>query len=803
MASLPIVEVLGDVAAALRADGHVVLQAPPGAGKTTQVPLHLLRDGLIDGKIVMLEPRRIAARAAAVYIAGLLGETVGGRVGYRMRGETKVSAATRIEVVTEGVLTAMIQRAPDLPGIGCLIFDEFHERSIHADLGLALALEVREALRPDLKLVVMSATLDAEPIATLMGDAPVVTSDGRSFDVDTIWLDRPWRDPRGRTRFEGAMAGLIRRAVADQAGSVLAFLPGAGEIARVAAQLGDLPADCVVLPLYGALPFAAQTRALNPAPDGQRHVVLATAIAETSVTIPDIRVVVDGGLARRPRFDPATGLSRLVTERVARAEAVQRRGRAGRVAPGVCYRLWTKGEEGGMAAFAPVAILDDDLLGLALSLAQWGARDAGELRFLTPPPAATLTEARALLHDLDAFDAGGALTDHGRALAEAPLHPRLAHMLAHGKAMGEGPAAALLAVVLEARAQGPADLGEAARQATADDRRAAARLCRGVPGRDAPYGALLSLAFPDRIAQRRGPGDGRFLLANGRGAALRDAGAFGTAAYLVVADLNGAGRDATIRRAAVVAEEDLRDLHQARISHVVQCQWDKRQKQVVAQDQEMLGAIPLSTRPAEASPDDLAAAMVEGVRQIGLAALPWTRKARQLRDRAEWARARGADFADMSDAGLLVDLADWLGPHLTGMKRQSDLAGLDLDAALLDRLGWDAKRRLDAMMPARLTLPTGNTVAVDYSGAQPKISVRLQEMLGTSRHPTIGPDHAPVLIELLSPAHRPIQTTADLPAFWETSYGDVRKDMRGRYPRHVWPEDPAAAAPTARAKPRR
>ncbi len=803
MAQLPIDDVLDLVSAELRQHGRLVLQAPPGAGKTTRVPVHLMESGAVSGRIIMLEPRRIAARAAARYIAAQLGEKPGDRVGYRMRGESKVSGNTVIEVVTEGVLTSMIQNDPDLPGVGCLIFDEFHERSIHADLGLALALEVRDALRPDLQILVMSATLDAAPVAALMDDAPIVTSDGRSFDVETIWLDRPWRDPRGRVRFETAMAQLVARAVEEQSGSILAFLPGAGEIGRLANLLTGLPKDCKLLQLYGTMPFEAQARALMPAEPGTRNIVLATSIAETSVTIPGITTVVDGGLARRPRFDPNTGLARLVTERVAKAEAVQRRGRAGRVAPGVCYRLWTKGEEGGMSPFAPVAILDDDLLGLSLSLAQWGARDANGLRFLTPPPDGTLTEARRILTLLDAFDQTGALTDHGATLATTPLHPRLAHMLTRADDLGHAPAAALLSVLLEARSAESPDLALSFRKATADQRKAAARLRKGDPARDAPLGALLSLAFPDRIAKRRAPGDPRFLMTNGRGAALRDKDAFGTEPWLVIADLDGAGRDAEIRRAVAIDETDIVALHTRHILTEQHCHWDKRTAQVISEERTALGAVALSSRTVKPDPTLAAAAMAEGIRDLGLRALPWSKAAAQLRGRAIWARDNGAEIADMSDDALLDDLDDWLTPHLTRMMRRDDLSKLDLMSALQNRLGWDVVRVLDQTMPTKYTLPTGNTATIDYAGPQPKISVRLQELLGKTTHPTVGPNATPLLIELLSPGHRPIQTTADLPGFWATSYADVRKDMRGRYPKHPWPEDPANAAPTSRAKPRK
>lgn len=803
--SLPITAVLDEVTSAIRDHRQVVLQAPPGAGKTTGVPLHLAASGVVEGRILMLEPRRVAARSAATYIASLMGEEPGNRVGYRMRGETCSSSRAEIEVVTEGVLTRMIQTDPDLPGIGCIIFDEFHERSLQADLGLALALEVRSALRPDLALVVMSATLDAGPVAALMGGAPLVTSEGRSFPVETRWLDRPWRGPNDRrTRLETAMAGAIRAALADHEGSLLAFLPGAGEIRRCQALLADLPGDCTVLPLYGALPFKDQMRALRPAPRGRRHVVLATSIAETSVTIPDVQIVVDGGLSRRPRFDPQSGMTKLVTERVAKAEADQRRGRAGRVSEGVCCRLWTRGEEGGLQPFAPVAIEDDDLMSLALDLARWGTRDPSDLAFLTQPPAPALAEARTLLTLFGALTDDGALTPHGAAIAALPLHPRLAQMVARARDLGMGGTACHLAALLDRRASTHVDMAEDLRLAR-DDKAVMAEVRRIGKDRDRAAlspGAVLSLAYPDRIARRRAPGDARFLLSGGRGAALRNDAAFSSADWLVAADLDGAGRDAIIRRAAAVDEAEIRELHGSAITTAQVCTWDKRQSHVITEEREMLGAIALTRRPAEPEPEALRAAMLDGIRQMGLTCLPWTKGLRQLCDRAAWANRHGAELPGMTDAALIADLPIWLGPFLDNCSRKAHLQNVNLAAALDARLGWEGRTALDRLAPTRFATPAGSSVAIHYDGEKPRISIRLQEMLGCTSHPTIGADRTPLLVELLSPAQRPIQTTADIPAFWATSYADLRKDMRGRYPRHPWPEDPANAAPTRRAKPR-
>lgn len=827
MTVLPIEPILGAVGAALGAGGCVVLQAPPGAGKSTRVPIYLLEQELVAGRILMLEPRRVAARATAERLAAALGETPGGRVGYRVRGETVPGA--RIEVVTEGILTRMLQSEPDLPGVGCVIFDEFHERALQADLGLALILEARAALRPDLALIVMSATLDAGPVAALIG-APVLTAEGRAFPVETRWLDRPWAGPRAR--LETAAAELALRALDETEGGVLLFLPGQAEIARAAGLLAPrLGPEVRIQPLHGGLPFARQREALAPLAAG-RKLVLATAIAETSLTIPDVRVVVDAGRARRPRYDPGSGMTRLVTERVSRAEAEQRRGRAGRVAPGWCYRLWTRGEEGAFDAFAPPEIAIADLTGLALELALWGA-EPGALSFLTPPPAAAFAGARALLADLGALDAAGRITAHGRGLARLPLHPRLGHMTIEGQRLGVGALACDLAALLEARdplrgqggpaptdlglrlaalrdparvaAEHPVDLDRAAIEALrVEIRRLRAALPRGDgSGGGASPGGVLSLAYPDRVAQRRPGPAPRYLLSGGKGVALPEMDRLAAAPMLVAADLDGDPREARVRRALAVAETEIRALHAGRLTREEICAWSRRDRAVVARRRLSFGALVLEDRPwPDAPPDRVAAALGEGVRQLGLDALPWTAAARRLAARVEWLRARGVDLPDFSGAGLLATIETWLTPWLAGMTRAEDLAALDLRAALEARLDRAARAMLDRLAPAEILAPTGTRLAVDYSGAAPSVSVRLQEMFGLTRHPTLGPDAVPLVIELLSPGQHPVQTTSDLPGFWARSYADVRRDLRGRYPRHPWPEDPAAAEPTRRAKPR-
>lgn len=823
---LPIEPVLGDLWSALETRGLAVLQAPPGAGKTTRVPLFLLERGQA-GRILMLEPRRVAARAAAERLAASLGEAPGASVGWRIRGESVPGA--RIEVVTEGVLTRMIQSDPELAGVGCVIFDEFHERALAADLGLALALEIRGALRPDLRLLVMSATLDAGPVAALMGDAPLVTSEGRAFPVETAWLDKPWSRPGG-PRFEAAAAALVAEAVAATEGGVLVFLPGQAEIARVESLLAQrLGADVAIQPLHGGLSFERQRAALAPLARG-RKLVLATSIAETSLTIPDVRVVVDAGRARQARFDPGSGMSRLVTERVSRAEAEQRRGRAGRVAPGWCFRLWTRGEEGAMPAFAPPEIASADLAGLALELAVWGAA-AADLAFLTPPPAPALAEARALLADLGALDGAGRITAHGRRLAGLPLHPRLGHMLVVAGGAGAGETAAGIAALAQARdplrgasGRAPVDLAlrlaalrnparvEAEHPVTIDRGALAAiraeaarlrRMARGTgSGAGLSAGAVASLAWPDRIGKRR-PGEApRYLLSGGKGAALPEGDRLAGAPLLVAAELDGDPREAAVRLALPVTEAEIRDLHADRLRRERVCAWSRRDRAVRARERLALGAIAFEDRPwRDAPPEALTAAMAEGVRDLGLASLPWTPALRRLQARAEWLRAQGEDLADLSDEGLLATLDDWLAPWLAGIVRADQLGAVDLRGALEAHIGA-GRDRLDRLAPAEITAPTGTRLPIDYGAAAPMVSVRLQEMFGLTAHPTLGPRAIPLVVELLSPAQRPVQTTSDLPGFWANTYADVRRDLRGRYPRHPWPEDPAAAEPTRRVKPR-
>ena len=812
MTTLPIDHILPDLVDALRNHGRAVLQAPPGAGKTTRVPLAMLGAGLVKGKILMLEPRRLAARAAAERMAQTLGEPVGQTVGYRMRGANKTSDATRIEVITEGILTATLQRDPELTGIGAVIFDEFHERSLNADLGLALTWDVKNALRNDLMIVVMSATLDAAPVAAMLDAAPVITSEGKSYPVDIRHLDAPL--PKD-TRLENAVSALIIKALGENAGSALVFLPGEGEIRRVETVLSkSLPPDCIITPLYGALPFAQQQAAIQPIKTG-RKIVLATAIAETSLTIQGIRIVVDAGQSRRARYDAGSGMSRLVTERVSRAEATQRTGRAGRVAAGTSYRLWTKGEEGSLPAFAPAEIEAADLANLALELANWGST-GDDLALLTPPPAGAMEQARHLLRDLNALDAAGAITQHGRKLARLPLHPRLAHMLIRA-----GRAAAPLAALLNERnilmRGAPVDVSlrlnalhnpKAFRanhsfginqSAFAQVHSEAKRLAK-LSDFDSTLSPaqMLALAYPDRVAKRRTGDEPRYVMSGGKGAYLPASDPMGNVAMLVASDLDGNPRDAKIRGALAITQSELVEIYDDAIKWHDICEWSRREGRVMTRQQLQFGAIVLDDRKWSAAPaEDIAHAMLEGVRQIGLLPTP---AANRYLARVKLGHDGGLDLPLMDDETLMDRLEDWLLPHLNGVTKTSDWRKFDILPALKGILSWDQNAALDKAIPARFTTPMGRQTPIDYMGDHPAISVRLQEMFGTTVHPTVGGQ--PLRVELLSPAQRPIQITMDLPNFWKTSYADVRKDMRSQYPRHPWPEDPTQSEPTLRAKPR-
>lgn len=818
--------------------------APPGSGKTTRIPL-LLRgaDWLSGQTILMLEPRRPAARMAAARMANLLGETLGETVGYQVRFERRIGPRTRIQVLTEGILTRRIQTDPGLEGVGLLIFDEFHERSLQADLGLALALDACEALRPDLRILVMSATLDAESVAEMLGDAPVVRAEGRSYPVEVRYAEIAPRDPLN------AMESAVRRAIAECPGDLLAFLPGVGEIDRVRRQLEpDLGSALDLLPLHGTLPVEAQQRALVPGPGSRRRIVLATDIAETSVTIEGVTTVIDCGLARKPRLDPGSGLTRLVTEPIPLASADQRAGRAGRTAPGVCIRLWTRAQEVGRAPHRRPEILDADLAPLVLDLALWGVRDPGRLRWLDPPPAPNWSQAVVLLQDLGALDPGGAVTPIGRRMAELPLHPRLGRMLAQAQTPAERRTAADLAALLSERdgwtaAPGvprPADLGlrlaalEAfragrqgpgvgrARLAAAD--RLSRKLVLGDRGRESSRdkdaggatclepGALLAIAYPDRIAQRRGNRDGRYLLSVGTGAELPPDDALIVHPYLVAAELDARGRDARIQLALPVSETALRSVLGGRIATGDRLAWDPERESVTARRETRLGALVLDSQALPmGDPVRTQELLLAQVAAQPECALMWEGPARQLQARVVLLSVHdpGGDWPDLADARLLRDLNDWLGPWLGGLRSLAEVRALPLKEILLGLLDRSQRARLDELVPETLTTPAGNRRRLDYApgpGAAPEpvLAVPLQEMFGARETPSVCRGRVTVMLHLLSPAGRPVQITRDLAGFWVRGYPEVRKELRGRYPKHPWPEDPLAAAPVTRtARPRR
>jgi ATP-dependent helicase HrpB len=735
----------------------------------------------------------------------------------RVVRDTRVSPRTRIEVVTEGVLTRMLQSDPALDGVSAVLFDEVHERNLNADLGLALCLDIQAALRPELRLLAMSATLDAAPFAALMGGAPILRSESRAHAVETVFAGRALPDRRPAT-LATAAADAVEKAIGMAEGDILVFLPGAGEINRCARLLADRQgARHRVLRLYADAPQAEQQAALTATDDCR--IVLASAIAETSLTVPGVRVVIDAGAARRLRFDPSSGMSRLVTERVSRAEADQRRGRAGREGAGLCLRLWTRGEHGALAAFAPPEIAVADLAPFALELAAWGAQPA-DLRFLTPPPEAHLAQARSLLRDLGLLDSGCRITPAGRRLAEMPLHPRLGAMVAAAVA-DEAPTARLLAALLSegdpvrgggadiatrlgwlaAPAAAPAE--PAIRQRLRRIRETAGRLGATAPVRPAAAGRLLAHAFPDRIAQRRAGDDARFLLSGGKGARLDADDTLAGQRFLVAADLDGDPREATIRLAAGLSEGDFREVCDTRLETVSRIEWDARSRSVTASEEQRLGALVVASRPLTApAAEAVARAMADGVRSLGLGALPWSGPSRSLVARVRWLHAQAAlpGLPDWSEAALLDTLEDWLEPCLAGIRHQGALAQLDLTAILRAHLGALAAD-VDAAAPPRFVTPAGPAVSVEYDRAQPAVSVRPQWLYGLDRHPVQA--GRPLLLELLSPADRPVATTADLPAFWRGAWQDVRKEMRGRYPRHAWPEEPWRAAPATRPKPRR
>ena len=813
--SLPIDAALPALAAALSGNDAAVLVAPPGAGKTTRVPLVLLDEPWAkDKKILVLEPRRLAARAAAARMASTLGEQVGDTVGLRVRFDSKVTKRTRIEIVSEGVFTRMILDDPSLDRIAAVLFDEFHERSLDADLGLALARDAQLGLRPDLKLLVMSATLDGARVAALLGNAPVVESEGRAFPVETRYLGR---DPRAP--IERQLADAVERALRAESGSLLVFLPGAGEIRRTEELLKERVREpnVDIVGLFGALDAREQDRAISPSPAGRRKVVLATSIAETSITIEGVRVVIDSGLARVPRYEPDVGLTRLETVRVSRAAADQRRGRAGRTEPGISYRLWDEPQTGSFEPYTRPEILSADLSSFALDLAQWGAADSGQLAFLDAPPQAALNEAKILLGEIGAIDEMGRITEEGRKLRALPLPPRLARMVVDAAIQGAGETAAAIAAVLTERGLGgnDVDLGhrlenfQRDRSRRAEDARAMVRRWAATAGnkkKDDEHspGSLLALAYPDRLARNRGSG-GSFLLANGRGGMIDPASSLAREPYLAVAELAGAAAAGRIVLAAPITLEEIEQLFSDRIEDRESVTFDATSASLRARRVRRLGALILAEQTRTVTPDSESARLLtEGIAAIGAGRLPWSKAQLQLRDRVMFLRrAEGDEWPDLSDGALASTAAEWLAPFLTGKTSLQQIGTDDLAAALDALLPWNLRKRLGAEAPTHFAAPSGSQVPIDYEAeGGPKLSIRVQELFGLAVHPAIAGGRVPLLIELLSPAHRPVQMTRDLPGFWRGSYKDVRTDLRGRYPKHPWPDDPLTAAATRRAKPR-
>ncbi len=829
--NLPVTSVLPQLRAALTDNPVVVLEAPPGSGKTTRAPLDLLGWlGLGGGSIVMTEPRRLAARSAATYIARLRGEPVGQTVGYSVRMESKVSRATRLEVVTDGLLVRRIQDDPELQGIGLLVFDEYHERSLTADLALALALDVQAALRPDLRLLLMSATPDARAAHWL--GAPVVQSQGRTFAVETRRLLPSDVPPDARTpidRLERLVPQAIRRALEETDGDVLAFLPGVREIDRVRERLTGLP-DADVLPLHGSLSLSDQDAALAPSTVGRRKVVVASAIAETSLTLPGIRAVVDGGFARVPRYDAGAGRTNLATVAHSRASADQRAGRAGRVAPGVCYQLWTSAEHDRRPDQQAPEMQHADLAPLALELAAWGAA-ASDLRWLDAPPQRTLDAAYDLLRGLGAADSAGRVTPHGRALVRLGLHPRLGHLLTKGAELGYARAAADLAALLserdllrgsggppppDARLRLDAMAGKnvpgppPSRGAIHRTQQLARDLLRRVDGGreasgPAPVGLLVALAFPDRIAQPDGAtewGDVRVRLATGQRARLDKGSPLADAEFVAVATLQGEGERLRVALAAPLSPDELETHFAGQTTTEDVVAYDSDADRVIAQSRRTLGALVLSSKPSRPDPARIGAALMEAVRARGLHVLTWSKDAGRLRERLAFLRHHQGDtWPDVSDDALLAGLDAWLLPHAPTAKRLSDLARVDLAEPLMSLAGWQNRSALDRLAPERIVVPTGSAIALDYSDPDaPVLAVKLQELFGQLTTPTVLSGEVPVLMHLLSPARRPVQVTSDLAGFWTGSYHDVRKDLRGRYPKHPWPLDPLTAEPTRRTK---
>ncbi len=839
---LPILGVLSELRQALHESRCGVLCAPPGSGKTTLVPLALRTESWLGGQsILLVEPRRLAARLAAVYMAGQLGEEVGQSVGYQVRFDRRISGRTRVEVITEGILTRRLQLDPELPGVGLVIFDEFHERSLESDVALALCLEARAALRDDLRLLVMSATIDAGPISRLLGGAPVVTCRGKMYPVEVRQLPPPARTDSSRADHIAInVANGVRRALVEQQGDILAFLPGAGEIRRAVTLLAAAAAEdgFVLLPLYGDLSLADQSRAVRPDPRGKRRVILATTIAETSITIEGIGTVVDCGWKRVPRFDPNCGLTRLATVRISRASAVQRQGRAGRLGPGVCYRLWGGGVEYGLQDFDRPEILEADLAGLALQLAAWGGGDPGQLQWLDPPPSGAFAAARTILTELGALDGDGRITSRGREMAGLPLHPRLAHMILKGRELGSLSLACDLAALLSERdiqkgydrsvdiadrlhllrvfreeGSGPArTLGADAGGCHRVDRisRQLGGLLSGPAAqksRECRPGVLLALAFPDRVARQRPGTGGRYKLASGHGARLMQYDRISFSPYLAVAALDAGKREGRIFLAAVLDKDDVLDLFSERLVHEDEISWDEKTAAVAARRLTRLGDLVVEERPLpHPDPGMVLAALLDGIRRAGLDILPWSNEARALQERVKslciWQPA--AEWPDLTDEFLRSSVARWLAPFLAGIRTREQLRTLDMTEILRSLLDWKQQQKLEQDAPTHIRVPSGSRIKLRYAaGEAPVLAVRLQEMFGLAATPAVCRGRVPVTLHLLSPARRPLQVTSDLRGFWDGSYHEVKKEMKGRYPKHYWPDDPWQATPTSRVKPKK
>ncbi|MDQ0875535.1 ATP-dependent helicase HrpB [Paenibacillus sp. V4I3] len=827
MNSLPIESILPQLKDVLRTNPCAILVAQPGAGKTTQVPLAILQESWLQNqKILMLEPRRLAARAAARYMSKLRSEEVGQTIGYRVKNDTRVGPNTRIEVITEGVLTRMLQTDPALEGVGAVIFDEFHERSLHADLGLALSRQSQTLLREDLRILIMSATIEANTVSALLDDAPIIQSEGRTYPVVTHYLDA-----KITSKIEQAVVTSIQRALQMNEGSLLVFLPGAAEIHRVTNSLAALKLgkEIEIAPLYGNLSQEAQDQALALSSPGHRKIVLATSIAETSLTVEGVTVVIDSGLMRVPRFSPRTGMTRLMTVPVSVASADQRRGRAGRLGPGVCYRLWTETEQRQLPLSSTPEIREADLAPLALELAAWGVPDPASLVWLDPPPAAAYQQARELLVQLGALHDEGGLTPHGKRLASLGLHPRLAHMVLQAIALELGALACELAVMLSER-----DFMRASEGRDADIRTRIEVLWRAAQGEqraDVDFGLcrriaaeakvlmqqlgirpsgnkanasglLLAFAYPDRVAQRRSTG--RFLLSSGRGAVLPELQPLSNERYLVAAELDDNGAESRIYLAAPIQEDELFEAFEGSLLKEQEVVWEQATASVKARQRLRLGAIILKENPLQdPNPDLVLQALISGIQTESLELLPWTRSARQLQQRVMFLHRFDVEWPDMGDANLLASLEDWLGPHLYGLKSMGALGRLNLTSILEEMLTWEQRRWLDEWAPTHIQVPSGSRIPVDYSVSEsPALSVRLQEMFGLADTPRIAKGRVPVTLHLLSPAQRPVQVTKDLASFWRDAYFEVKKDLKGRYPKHYWPDDPMAAMPTNRAKPR-